>query len=168
METWNQRLARAIAESEYTPNAIATKLGVSAPTVAAWIGAGTIQPAKDITARNLFGVCTLINVTPEWVLLRKGAKKATDGANPVGPSVNTHDKQVEIAVRESEGATVEEMKREINTAIADEVLSEDLLLAVYHIIRAGMRAPAQGDQHHTKTVKLRDARGPVRKSTRKG
>ncbi|MEZ7524036.1 hypothetical protein [Burkholderia vietnamiensis] len=49
-------------------NKLAGEVGVSTPTFAAWIGAGNIKPAQDITANNLFKVCRLLKVRPEWVL----------------------------------------------------------------------------------------------------
>lgn len=68
LDTWNARMAKAIAESKYKPNALATAVGASAPTVSAWIGAGSIAPAKDIKGDNLLRACELLNVRPEWVM----------------------------------------------------------------------------------------------------
>lgn len=78
MDTWNKRLAAALAESEYTPNALATALGVSAPSISAWIGAGTITPARNLTADNAIRVCKLLNIRPEWLLFREGAMRPAD------------------------------------------------------------------------------------------
>ncbi|CAG4900582.1 hypothetical protein [Paraburkholderia saeva] len=71
MDTWNQRLAYALAQSEYTANGLAAALGLKAPSISAWIGAGSITPARDIKADNLLRVCELLNVRPEWVLFGK-------------------------------------------------------------------------------------------------
>lgn len=70
--TWNERLARAVSESEYRPQQIAKELNVSPPTVAAWIGAASIRPAKNITGENLLQVCRLLGVRPEWVMFDEG------------------------------------------------------------------------------------------------
>lgn len=75
MKTWNERLARAVAESEYRPQQIAKKLNVSAPTVAAWIGAASIRPAKNITGENLLQVCELLGIRPEWLMFEEGAMR---------------------------------------------------------------------------------------------
>lgn len=72
MDTWNKRLAAALAESPYTANRLASELGLSAPTISAWIGAGSISPAKDIKADNLLRVCAKLGVTPEWVMFKEG------------------------------------------------------------------------------------------------
>lgn len=71
MDTWNKRLAAALAQSQYTPNSLATALGVAAPSLSAWIAAGTITPAKDIKAENLLRACEFLGVRPEWVMFGK-------------------------------------------------------------------------------------------------
>lgn len=81
MDTWNTRLAKALAESDYTANALATALGVSAPTVSAWIGAGTITPARNITGENTIRVCQLLDIRPEWLLFREGAMRPINQGN---------------------------------------------------------------------------------------
>lgn len=72
METWNERLALALAQSEYNQNRLSVELKVSAPTVAAWVAAGTIKPAANITGENLLKVSRLLNIRPEWLLFREG------------------------------------------------------------------------------------------------
>jgi hypothetical protein len=81
MDTWNTRLAAALAESDYSPNALATALGVSAPSVSAWIGAGTITPARNLTADNAIRVCQLLKIRPEWLLFREGPMRPADQGN---------------------------------------------------------------------------------------
>lgn len=71
-KTWNERLARAVDESGFRPQQIAKELHVSPPTVAAWIGAASIRPAKNITGENLLQVCRLLGVRPEWVMFDEG------------------------------------------------------------------------------------------------
>lgn len=48
---------------------------MSAPTVAAWIAAADISPAKDIKARNLLDACRVLNVRPEWVVYNQLPKR---------------------------------------------------------------------------------------------
>jgi DNA-binding transcriptional regulator YdaS (Cro superfamily) len=81
MDTWNSRLARALAESDYNANALAAKLGVSAPTVSAWIGSGSIQPARNLTAENAIRVCQLLRIRPEWLLFKEGPMRTPAQAN---------------------------------------------------------------------------------------
>lgn len=94
MKTWNQRLRDALAESEeYQGNAnrFAGDLGVSAPTVAAWIGAGNIKPAQDIRAAHLINACCRLHVTPEWILFGRKPKDAVGII--VNPDENVTDLQ---------------------------------------------------------------------------
>jgi hypothetical protein len=72
METWNERLAQAIAASDYKPHQLAQALNIKTPSLSAWIGAGTIQPAKNLTGENLIRVCQLLNIRPEWLMFREG------------------------------------------------------------------------------------------------
>lgn len=82
MDTWNKRLALALEQSPYNANALAMALGVAAPSLSAWIGAGTITPAKDIKAENLLRACELLGVRPEWVLFGKLPIKREGAAWP--------------------------------------------------------------------------------------
>jgi DNA-binding Xre family transcriptional regulator len=75
METWNERLAKALRESEYNPHQLAQELKVASPTVSAWLASGSIQPAKNITGENLLKVCELLNIRPEWLMFKKGAMR---------------------------------------------------------------------------------------------
>lgn len=167
METWNQRLAQALAESEFTPNALAKKLRVSAPTVSAWIGAGSIKPARDIRANHLFDVCALLNVRPEWVLYRRNPKRieSKDASgipqkSEVYPDVAATDDDV----KNWHTPTAKELKQEITAALGSEGVSNELLMAVCLMLRAGQRAPVRGDQHHTKTVKREHGHAGRRKA----
>lgn len=78
MDTWNKRLARALAESEYNANSFATAIGVKPPTVSAWIGAGSITPAQDIKGEHLLRVCDLLNISPRWLLNKKGPMRSAE------------------------------------------------------------------------------------------
>ncbi|MGK2829216.1 helix-turn-helix domain-containing protein [Ralstonia pseudosolanacearum] len=88
METWNNRLAKALQESAFNKNSLAEQVGVSAPTVSAWVGAAGINPAKSIAADNLLRACRTLNVRPEWVLFREGAMR------PLGAAVETSKEDV--------------------------------------------------------------------------
>lgn len=81
MDTWNKRLALALEQSDYTANSLATAMGVAAPTVSAWIAAGTIKPALNITAENAWRACQLLKIRPEWLLFREGAMRPMDQGN---------------------------------------------------------------------------------------
>lgn len=81
MTTWNERLAQALAASEYKPHQFAQALGLKTPSISAWIAAGTIAPAKNITGENLLRVCKLLEIRPEWLMFDKG---------PMRPVRNTH------------------------------------------------------------------------------
>lgn len=176
METWNQRLAKALAESDYTANRLAGEIGVSAPTLAAWVGAANIKPAQDIRADHLFKVCERLKVRPEWVLYRRPPRSSEGGAEGE-LSASGHASEARVyddttrAVQPVKGlyaAPTKETKQEIMRAVADGDLSDELLTAIAWMIRAGTRAPVRGDQHHTRTVKLNDARRATRKATGTG
>lgn len=77
MENWNERFARALAESSYNKNRLALELKVSGPTVSAWAASGQIKPADTIDGRNLLKVCKLLNVRPEWLMNREGPMRPT-------------------------------------------------------------------------------------------
>ncbi|NIF51432.1 helix-turn-helix transcriptional regulator [Burkholderia sp. Ax-1724] len=176
METWNKRLAQALEESDYTANRLAGIIGVSAPTVSAWIGSGKIAPAQDITANNLWRVCDLLNVRPEWVLYRRmpkvlransdqglTAKKDASEADVYHDSLQTPN-----SVKDTTTADADQLKELIVQAVTGEGLSNELLNAIAWMIRAGSNTPVRGDQHHTKTVKLKHARPAPRKATGTG
>lgn len=80
MDTWNKRMARALADSGYTPNSFAVALKVSAPTVSAWIGAGTITPAEHIKGDHLLRACALLGISPRWLLYKQGPMRGIEQA----------------------------------------------------------------------------------------
>lgn len=85
MTTWNQRMAKALAESTYEGNVnrFAAAVGVSAPSVAGWVAAASIKPAQDIKAMHLMEACRLLNVRPEWILYESGPMRpGGDIGNP--------------------------------------------------------------------------------------
>ncbi|WP_217589780.1 hypothetical protein [Burkholderia sp. GbtcB21] len=78
-------MAKALAESSYCGNVnrFSADVGVSAPTVAAWVGAASIKPAQDIKATHLMEACRLLNVRPEWILYESGQMRpGGDIGNP--------------------------------------------------------------------------------------
>jgi len=77
METWNNRLLKALEESTFNKNSLAERVGVSAPTVSAWVGAAGINPAKTIAGDNLLKVCRALNIRPEWLMFREGPMRAS-------------------------------------------------------------------------------------------
>lgn len=72
METWNERLAAVLDKSGYSKTGLAAELGVSVPTISAWVGAGATTPTTDIMARHLFDLSKAIGVRPEWLLFGDG------------------------------------------------------------------------------------------------
>ncbi|TCK87331.1 helix-turn-helix domain-containing protein [Paraburkholderia sp. BL9I2N2] len=104
METWNTRLAKALAESEYKPHQLAQALGVKTPSVSAWLGAATIQPAKNITGENLLRVCKLLNIRPEWLMFKEGAMRPS--------SSKLSDEMLEIIERLKEIDRIQGSERE--------------------------------------------------------
>jgi hypothetical protein len=72
MTTWNERLAQALAASEYKPHQFAQALGLKTPSISAWIAAGSIAPAKNLTGENLLRVCKLLEIRPEWLMFNEG------------------------------------------------------------------------------------------------
>jgi hypothetical protein len=56
-------------------------MGVAAPTVSAWIAAGTITPARNITGENAIRVCQLLKIRPEWLLFREGPMRPANQDN---------------------------------------------------------------------------------------
>ena len=80
MKTWNERFAKAVADSDYNREQIAKLIGASSPTVAAWIGAGSLRPAQNITGENLLKVCRLLDVRPEWLIFGEGSMRPEKSA----------------------------------------------------------------------------------------
>lgn len=80
MKTWNERFALAVAQSDYNREQIAKQVGASPPTVAAWIGAGNIRPAQNITGENLLKVCRLLDIRPAWLMFGEGAMRPSKSA----------------------------------------------------------------------------------------
>ncbi|UIY58136.1 hypothetical protein [Burkholderia cepacia] len=64
-------MAKALAESDYNPNSFASAMGVSAPTVAGWIGAASITPTKHIKSELMLRACDLLNIRPHWLILNQ-------------------------------------------------------------------------------------------------
>jgi len=167
MKNWNERMAKAIEDSPHTPNAFANKIGIKAPTVSAWIGAGNITPAANITAENLFKACDELGVNPRWIVTGHGPMRGrlTAGKDASEGKVNPDLSFAGDGVQRTNTATAEELKQQITKAIADEGLSDDLLNAIAWMIRAGTRTPVQGDQHHTKMVKIKNGRHAAKRGT---
>lgn len=102
MKTWNERIATAIAESDYRPQQIAKELGVSPPTVAAWIGAASIRPAKNITGENLLQVCRLLEIRPEWLMFGEEPKRPTQSRKISQQMAHVIGKLIEIDSKDGE------------------------------------------------------------------
>ncbi|WP_110855992.1 helix-turn-helix domain-containing protein [Paraburkholderia silvatlantica] len=168
MKTWNQRLAEVVAESGISKNSLAKELGVSAPTLQSWIGGSGAPIAANITAENLLRICDRFNVRPEWLIRgrepkTRGELTGIPGATLGGtyPGLGAPTDQVTIG----NAADAEEMKRQIMQALAGEALSDELLVALAWMIRAGTQTHVQGDQHHERTVNIKHGRGAAQRKT---
>lgn len=101
MKTWNERIALAIEESEYGGRGgreqIAKLLNVSPPTVAAWVGAASIRPSKNITGENLLQVCELLNIRPEWLMFARGPMRPakSDKTSPEMAALIDHLREID-------------------------------------------------------------------------
>lgn len=169
METWNQRLKKAVDEKGLAPNAFARNIGVSAPTVAAWLGAGTIRPAKDIKADHLWKACDYLGIRPEWVLgKRVPMKVAGDTAltaqrgNPEAAGFpNTLENPNTLQITQE---LVEQFIADLRAAFDDGRLTAHRFMLLRELLREGAHAPA-GKLEHQK-MKTRGAHG--RQSIRRG
>ncbi|WP_433705823.1 hypothetical protein [Paraburkholderia sacchari] len=98
MKTWNERLKEALDESEEyqgNVNRFAGDIGVAAPSVAAWVAAGNIRPAKDIRAVYLVKACCRLRVRPEWILFGSLPKNSIGmGVNPDANVTDPNSDQV--------------------------------------------------------------------------
>lgn len=72
MNTWNSRLAEALAQSSYNPHSFAKEMGVSAPTVSGWIGAANIKPTEHIKSELMLRACGLLKIRPQWLIFNEG------------------------------------------------------------------------------------------------
>jgi DNA-binding Xre family transcriptional regulator len=94
MDTWNERLAKALAESEYNAHQLAQAMKVKTPSVSAWLGSGSIQPAKNITGENLLRLCELLHICPEWLIFKKGPMR------PLGAKLSEEMAAIVAALQE--------------------------------------------------------------------
>lgn len=78
METWNERLASAMQEKGYGLTNLANRVGVSEATVAAWVGAANMSPARDLRSLNMLAACAVLGVCPEWLMLGEMPKLAVE------------------------------------------------------------------------------------------
>jgi len=169
METWNQRLKKAVDEEGLAPNAFAREIGVSAPTVAAWLGAGNIRPAKDIKADHLWKACERLGIRPEWVLGKRVPMKLADDSkltaaseNPkaaVFPNILENPTTLQITQE-----LVEQFIADLRAAFDDGRLTAHRFLLLRELLREGADAPASNLEHQK--MKTRGAHG--RQSIRRG
>lgn len=80
-----------------------------------------------------------------------------------------HDSlQTPDSVKSTGAADATQLKEQILKAVSDEGLSNELLNAIAWMIRAAANVPVRGDQHHTKTVKLKHGRSSTNRVVRTG
>ncbi|MFM0638054.1 hypothetical protein PQQ63_15235 [Paraburkholderia metrosideri] len=110
----------------------------------------------------LLRLCSVLGEKPEVIsprLIRQffgpGGPRFTALKDESEVQVYDDSLQMPDGVKRPYTANAEEIKTEIMRAVAAEGLSNELLNALAWMIRAGTSAPVRGDQHHTKTVKLK-------------
>lgn len=91
MQTWNERLAEAIEDAQVSKNSLAERIGVTLPTLLAWVGAGHIKPTKKLAAEQLYKLCDALQISAEWLLFGIGEKHAAPRAWPFSFSLEQYN-----------------------------------------------------------------------------
>lgn len=91
METWNERLAKAIEDAHISKNSLAERIGVTLPTLLAWVGAGHIKPTKKLAADQLYKLCDALHVSAEWLLFGIGERHASPQLWPFSFSLEQYN-----------------------------------------------------------------------------
>lgn len=154
------------------PNSLADSLGNKPPQATIFrILTGESQTPRDDTVQPLadfFGV-QVHELRYADLSVDASDSRLTTAAGGSAGGFNLDSALAEEGVKSPETATAEELKDEIKRAVAEESLSNELLVAIAWMIRAGTRASARGDQHHEETVKLKKhGRAPARGRTGTG
>lgn len=68
---WHKRLSEARIAKDLKKNAFAKLIGVSPPTITQWESGTT----KKIEGSNLMKVCSVLGITPEWLLNDEGPER---------------------------------------------------------------------------------------------
>lgn len=77
---WHNRLTQARLAKNIKKSDFAKRIGVSAPTITQWENGET----KKIEGSNLVKVCSVLEITPEWLLNGVGEIRAEPGAHIPG------------------------------------------------------------------------------------
>ena len=77
MNTWNERLAYALAIRGKSAADLSKGIGVRAPSISEWLNSQT----REMTARNLLLVSKFLSVNPFWLILGEG--QMDDTQNPI-------------------------------------------------------------------------------------
>ncbi|WP_412021516.1 hypothetical protein [Burkholderia cepacia] len=156
-------------------NKLAGEVGVSTPTFMAWIGAGAVKPAQDITANNLFKVCRLLQIRPEWVLSGAppcGISDRTDSSEEtVELNIHEKDHKSRVYISSSDLNTygtvsneqLDEFIAELKAAVGQDHLTPHRFFLLRELLREG--AQTQGAAIEKQQIKTRGGHGR-RDSTR--
>jgi phage repressor protein C with HTH and peptisase S24 domain len=93
MNTWNQRLERALKESGHTPADLARAVGVRPPSVTEWLNGTT----KDLKAANAERVCRFLGINQSWLLYGKGPQKGGQQEHPDEAIVAVESREIRLA-----------------------------------------------------------------------
>jgi transcriptional regulator with XRE-family HTH domain len=74
IDTWHARLTAARRLRGYKKNQFAKLVGVAPPTVTGWENGDT----QNLDSKYLIKVCSVLEITPEWLLERIGPSPLTE------------------------------------------------------------------------------------------
>ncbi|MCA8326102.1 hypothetical protein [Burkholderia cepacia] len=168
-------MADAFTKSGYSMNKLAGEVGVSTPTFMAWVAAGSVKPAQDITANNLFKVCRLLKIRPDWVLTGappRGTSDRTDSSEEiVDANIHEKDHKSRVYLSSSDLNTygtvsneqLDEFIAELKAAVEKERLTPHRFFLLRELLLEG--AQTQGEGIEKQQIKTRGVHGR-RDSTR--
>ena len=83
METWHDRLNKALKDTGETKAALAKRIGVSAPTVTDW----TKGNIRTISADNAERLCRHLGIRTSWLLTGKGDMRPPGSVKDAGAAI---------------------------------------------------------------------------------
>ena len=94
METWNERLVRALKAKGRTQTELAKAVGIKQPSVNDW----TAGKTKKLGAADAFNVCQFLGIRLEWLVHGNGPMAAgAEGVAEKAPSSYRPDSNAELA-----------------------------------------------------------------------
>lgn len=147
METWNERLAKALRDSKMQAIDLANKVGVKPSAVTQWTNGVT----KRIDGENLLRAARALGVTADWLMFGDSQSKS--------PVANEEDRALYVAKR---GETeYDQLMASMREAYLRGSLPDDLLKSFKQVFRnlpAGAQRPtdmkADDPAHHRVVSKL--------------